>query len=92
MKQKVGEVLRDDAVTGHDVAFVTVDPLLGSAGAAVGQMLASGGPKLSPAAAATATGQALLADDKVRPSSALGAAPAPKALKLKKIAFKKSAL
>jgi hypothetical protein len=92
MKQKVGEVLRDDAVMGHDVAFVTVDPLLGSAGAAAGQMLPSGGQKLSPAAAATTTGQALFTDDKVRPSSALGTAPAPKAPKLKKIAFKKSVL
>jgi hypothetical protein len=77
-------------VKGKDVPSITVDPLLEFARATPGQVPPSADPKWISAPLSTAPRQVVPTSGKSTPSSALGVAPAPKALRIKKIGFKKS--
>jgi hypothetical protein len=71
---------------------VTADPSVGSARVLPGQAPPVAILRLKPAVPTAAPGQAPSLAGELTPSSALGAAAEPKALRVKKIAFKKSSL
>lgn len=91
-KRRVDEVIGDDAVTDQGMTTVTTDPSVDSARVTPGQALPVAILRLEPAVPIAALGQAPSLAGELTPSSALGAAPTPKALRVKKIAFKKSSL
>jgi hypothetical protein len=77
---------------GQDVPSVTVDPLSEFARATAGQVKPSADPILQTTPLTATLSQALPLIGKSVLLSALGAAPVPKALRIKKIGFKKSSL